>query len=407
MSKVIDLVREEIARKMKIKVGDDEANFDVMYPTGIILLDYVNGTTIHVNTPEIQLSYSSIGIVDGSANAFISRPKCGKSTLCIQVIGNLLRSNPDSDAYIDDLEGSLPQSRKEFLLGLSNDELRSRVKFRDTGITTESVYMQIKTIRDTKVKHASELVYDTAKLDIFGNKIFKLKPSFYFIDSFAMLMPESLEEDEMKNKTTGQQTAKRNTELVKKISQLLREANIILFTINHIQENVQMNAIPQASQIKGLKQNERLPGGRAFQYLSNNLFRLDDAGVLKESEDYGIVGNIVNLSCIKTRTNVDLRAVPLIFNKTEGRFDNELSILHFLKINGAIGGIGRTCYFIDYPDVKFSKKNFKEQLKGNPELQQAFGLEARRFLEPLLSTTSRAEVDNTFNINDIIMGNAS
>ena len=50
-----------------------------------LYLSFLNGTVIHVDTPEIQTSYNSIGILDGSANTFIGRSNCGKSTFLTQV----------------------------------------------------------------------------------------------------------------------------------------------------------------------------------------------------------------------------------------------------------------------------------------------------------------------------------
>ena len=253
--KLMSRFREKMA-KSKDGAGK-EAVFDVMYSTGFLTLDHLNGTMIHVKGNGIETSYKSIGIMDGSSNTFIGRSGCGKSTLVVQLIGNLLRNNPDSVAYIDDIEGSLPISRKEFLLGLPEEELRERVHMRNTDITTENVYTQIRTIYDDKINNRSEFEYDTGLYDIYGNRIFKLVPTFYFIDSFAMLMPNDIsEDDEMDNGMGATSTAKKNTQLIKKISQLLKGANIILFTINHILDDIQMGFLPKPVQIAGLKQGE-------------------------------------------------------------------------------------------------------------------------------------------------------
>jgi hypothetical protein len=57
-----------------------------------------------------------------------------------------------------------------------------------------------------------------------------------------------------------------------------------------------MGFIPKASQISGLKQGERLPGGRTAIYLANNMFRVDDSITLKAKEGFGIDGSIVNFA---------------------------------------------------------------------------------------------------------------
>ena len=155
MSKVLSIWREKLASNKKIAIH--EAGFDIMYPTGFSNVDYVNGTTVHVRSENINIDYESVGIVDGTSNTIISRPGSGKSTLVTQWIGNLLRSNPDSEAYIDDIEGSLPAARKEYLLGLQKKDISERVFIRNDGITTENVYDQIRFIRDTKQANRAEL----------------------------------------------------------------------------------------------------------------------------------------------------------------------------------------------------------------------------------------------------------
>lgn len=401
--KLLSLFRDKMNKSKSSNVK--EATFDVMYPTGFITLDYLNGTMIHVKSDTIDDTYSSVGILDGSSNTFIGRSGSGKSTLVIQIIGKLLRSNPGSTAYIDDIEGSLPISRKEFLLGLPEDELRERVHMRNTDITTENVYDQIRAIYDIKTSDPSAFEYDTGKYDIYGDRIFKMVPTFYFIDSLAMLMPNDvILDDDLGSNMTGSSVAKQNTALIKKISQLLKGANIILFSINHILDDIQLGFIPKPQQISGLKQGERLPGGRTTIYLANNMFRLDDKTTLKDSEGYGINGSVVDITIIKSRTNANKRSIPLIFNKSKGEFDNILSTYHFLKTEGYVAGAGKSLYFVNNPDIKFSQKEFKNQLNKDVELQKAFTLATKEAVEKLLSNTKSQEIEeDTFDLNKAIL----
>ena len=374
-----------MSKMSKLKLSDDAEEFEVLYPTGFLALDHLNGVMVHVRNENINTSYRSIGIVDGSAVQIIARSGTGKSTLMFQIIANIARQFDDAEIYIDDIEGSLPMSRKEFLLGMTREELDRKVRFRNTGITTENVYQRIKAIHDIKVENKEDYTYDTGLYDTEGNRIFKLIPTIYCIDSFAMLLPDDIMEKEKLDGGMGATAvAKKNTQLIKKISQLLREANIILFTVNHILEAVQQGPFPTPSQVSGLKQGERLPGGRTILYISNNMFRMDDKGSLKADEGYGIDGGVVDITIVKSRTNRNKRAIPLVFNKTEGYFDPDLSMLHFLKTEGKIGGIGNNCYFESDPEAKFSKKTFKQDLQNNPNLQAAYAIAAREVLDPLL-----------------------
>ena len=403
-SKLMVDFRNRIAKNKNVE--SVEASFDVMYPTGFLTLDYLNGTMVHVDAADKQDSYAAIGIVDGSSNTFIGRTGCGKSTLVTQIIGNMMRQYPDSVAFFDDIEGSLPQNRKEFLLGLSEEDIRDRCFFRNTNINTESVYYQIKEHHDSKIENKADFTYDTGLYDTNGNRIFKMIPSFYFIDSFAMLMPKEVVEEQAVGESAmgATATAKKNTELVKKISQLLKDANIILFTINHILDDIQMGFLPKPVQVDGLKQGERMSGGKTAQYLANNLVRLDEKAKWKDTEGFGINATVITATLIKSRTNATRRGVPLVFDKTNGAYNNYLSVYQFLKDQGLVEGAGKSMYFHGFPEAKFSQKEFLTKLQTERELQVAFATVAREALTELLSDTSREKAEaQIFYLNAAIL----
>ena len=62
-SSLMDRVKSRLA-KAKVDVSREE--FEVLYSTGFVGLDYLNGTMVHVNGNKINTSYRSTGIVDGS-----------------------------------------------------------------------------------------------------------------------------------------------------------------------------------------------------------------------------------------------------------------------------------------------------------------------------------------------------
>ena len=386
--------------KSKMMGINSEAEFDIMYSTGFLEIDYLNGTTVHVKGNDRDFSYNACGIVDGSTNTMIGRSGSGKSTLLTQICGNIVRpfikKGLPTALYIDDIEGSLPYARKEFLLGLTEEEIKEYVDIRNSGITAENLYKRIFSIAEEKTTNRKIYEYDTGLYDIHGNRIFKLVPTVYIVDSLPMLMPESMnEEEELGGSMSASSIAKTNTMVYKQIQQKCKEANIIFWTINHILEEINMSFIPKAAQISGLKQGERLPGGKAAIYLANNMFRVDDSTTLKADKDYGIDGSIVTFTLIKSRTNATKRSVPLIFNKSEGRFDEILSLFHLVKTEGKFDGAGAYLYLNECPDIKFAARTFKATIEEHPELQQAFAKVCFEILKNYLSETKAAEVNNS------------
>lgn len=387
---LLDAFNEKMS-KIKGAGSSSEQSFDVLYSTGFLAIDYLNGTTVHVKSKDRNFSYISAGVADGSTCTIIGRSGSGKSTLTMQIAGNIVKpfieAGMDANIYIDDIEKSLPESRKYFLLGMNDEVLKNHLDIRTSGITTENVYKRLCAIRDIKIQNSKEYTYDTGLFDLEGNRVFKLIPTVYVIDSFAMLMPENLQvEDELGGSMDASSIAKNNTALIKKIAQICTEANIMLFTVNHIMDDIQMGFIPKPAQISGLKQGERLPGGRTAIYLANNMFRVDDSKTLKPTEGFGIDGSVVNFTIIKSRTNATKKSIPLIFNKTIGKFDEDLSLFYLLKENGKVEGAGKM-YLPNLPDVKFSQKTFKEVFADSPELQKEFARECFEILKTFLSDT--------------------
>ena len=401
--------------KSKLAGINSEAEFDVMYSTGFLAIDYLNGTVVHVNGNDRDFQYNACGIVDGSTNTIIGRSGSGKSTLLTQIAGNIIRpfiqKGLPAMVYIDDIEGSLPYARKEFLLGLTEEEIEKYTDIRNSGITTENVFKRIYTIADEKISNRKEYEYDTGLYDIHGHRIYKLVPTVYIVDSLPMLLPESIAtEEDLISSMGASSIAKTNTGLFKQIQQKCKEANIIFFTINHINDDIQMGFIPKPSMISGLKQGERLPGGKVALYLANNMFRVDDPKTLKSSEGFGIDGSEVALTLIKSRTNATKKSVPLIFNKSEGRFDELLSLFQLVKNEGKFSGAGAYLYLDDCPNIKFGMKSFKSTIEENPDLQQAFAKVCYDILKDYLSETKAAEVNNSSasaNIINIFSGFAN
>lgn len=351
-----------------------EAEFDVQYPTGFLNFDFLNGSCVEVRSEEHNLDYYSIGIADGGISMFIGRSGCGKTTFVIQAAGNIVRDFESSVIYHDDIEGGITDQRMQTLLGFeSYDEFKERYIRRNAGITAENFYNRIKTIQDIKLENREELTYDTGLYDTSGNKIYKMEPTIYILDSLAMLMPEKYtSEEEISGQMSATAAAKSNSAVFKRIIPMCKIANIMLFIINHINDKVDINPMMRKkSMLSYLKPDETLPGGRTVVYLTNLMVRCDDNTKLKEEDAFGINGIYVDFQICKSRNARAGKTTTLVFDYDHG-FDPELSLFIMLKNAKRIGGAGAYLYIDGRDDIKFSQKQFKTKLAQNPELQEIF-----------------------------------
>lgn len=381
----------------------EEAVADVMYPTGFLPFDFLNGYKIHVKSNTQDFWYSSVGIVDGSSTMILGRSGSGKTTIALQMAANIIRPFPEATIFYDDIEGGSNDTRRELLTHFTPEECQQRIIYRNTAVSAENFYKRIASIYEIKMNNRADFEYDTGKLDSQGNKIYKLIPTVYILDSLALLTPEKLtEEEELSGQMSTTATAKTNTAVFKRIIPKLKAANIILFTINHINDKIEINAFTHSkAQISFLKQGETLPGGKAALYLANNMIRVDDGAKLKETDGLGINGKIVDFEIIKSRTNAAGRSVPMVFDFTNG-FDDILSLFMFLKSTGAII-TGATCYLRGHEDMKFRQRDFKNKLFNDPEFAKAFNEVARAELETLLGNPEVEEQKNITQPNQNII----
>lgn len=379
----------------------NEIEQNVSYPTGFLGFDYLNGTIIHVKSDDMDFTYNSVGIVDGSMVTVIGRTGCGKTTWIMQSAGDIVRPFPTSCIYHDDIEGGIVQSRKEMLLKMSGKTLAEHYIARNSGITAENFYERIKMIHDLKMENRDAYEYDTGLFDEMGNRIYKLEPTVYILDSLALLMPEKYaDEEELSGQMSTTAAAKTNSSIFRRIIPMLKAANILLFVVNHITEAVSINPMARKkAQTAYLKPDESVGGGRVALYVTNLLIRMDDNSKLKETEGFGIHGIMVELTILKSRTCAAGRSVNLVFDYDHG-FDRELSLLVLLKDLGIVVMKGAYMSFVNNEEIgKFTNKNFKEKLANDQAFREVFVEQALVGLNMII--TKPVEVEKEENVVDI------
>ena len=306
MESLLAKAYRQATAKSKDPAMSRESTMEVCYPTGFLNFDFMNGAIVKVNGRDGRsFNYYSAGIPDGSLVIGIGRSGCGKTTAFVQMAANIIRPFDNGCIFHDDIEGGITYQRRKVLTGFTDEELENKYIIRNSGITAENFYARIKMIYDLKMENYDEYVYDTGYVDTIGNKIFKLQPTVYILDSLALLMPgQFTKEEQLSGQMSATAAAKTNSMSFKRIIPMLKEANIILFVINHITTKIEINPMMHTKgQLSFLKQGEELPGGRTVNYLANVFMRFDDNSKLKESEGFGITGNLVDITLVKSRNS--------------------------------------------------------------------------------------------------------
>lgn len=407
MALLAERFREKMSKSKDYRMKN-EAEFEVGYPTGFLNFDFKNGTTVYVRkNNEIVNKYYSVGLVDGSINFIIGRSGSGKTTFAVQSGANIIRQFPSSCMFIDSIEGGITTTRLETLTGFYGSELSERVIARNTGVTAENFYERVRSIYDEKMANRNDYLYNTGLFTSMGEPIYKLTPTIYILDSLSMLMPEQFtEEEQLSGQMSQSAAAKTNALIFRRITPMLKSANIILLIINHITETIEINPMQRKrSQLAFLKQGEAMPGGKNPIYLGNTIIRVEDGTKLKSSEGFYIDGSITELSLVKSRTSKAGKGVSMVFNQATG-FDNDLSLFLLLKEQGKINGAGAYLYIGDRSDMKFAQKNLKSKLAEDPEFREVFINEAIKALCEMLDGEAkeieREQTRNNALANDVM-----
>lgn len=358
--------------------------------TGLNMFDYLNGSAIPTKNGD---KIYNLGLGSGKQVMVIGKSGSGKSTLALQIATNIVKRYDQSSLFIMDFEQSHTKERIRMISGLTEEEYNEKVTLKQTGISTETVLRIAAQIKELKIKHKKDLLTDNMEgvIDDQTGKLKKiLPPTVLLVDSIATMLPEKIGENEgeISGQMLATQAAKMNTQLVKRLTQICSEGNIIVIYINHINQKVETGVTPTQASINYLKQDETLSGGLAIQYLTDTLIKIITSSKLDESKTYQIKGFEAKIELVKSRTAAAGRSITMVYNQMEG-FDDELSMLEFLKSNNMLKGSPVAYYIEGLETVKFRLSTFKQTLADNKELKDHFYSVAEVLLKDSLKSSSK------------------
>jgi energy-coupling factor transporter ATP-binding protein EcfA2 len=357
--------------------------------TGFHQFDYYFGSVINVHDKlgNITGQEPRVGQAAGTFNLIIGNTGSGKTTLAVQIAGNIIRQYPYANVIHYDCENRTDISRCENITKLpasyfDDGEGNSRYTLKSgAGVGLDTIQEMIVKLYVTKVRLKEQLMVKSGFKNEFGKDVMIYQPTVIIIDSLTTVMndtfnvdnnKEASEAEKMRGNTEGARDAKTLKGFLKDIIPLCKEADIIVYGISHININMSMNAfIPVTKQQNFLKQDESIPGGRMMLYSPYNIIKL----TAHPSDDFteesdGFAGHMVMVEPIKSSSNQSGNnskgiSFELVFAFRDG-FDPLRSMIIYGKENGLIEGNKSRMKFRDDPSFTFSFKDIYKEKDEKP-----------------------------------------
>lgn len=344
--------------------------------TGSVIFDTLNGRKEKTSD---GVTRTRLGIASSRIYALVGSTSTGKSSMAMDLAYHIVEPYENGHVYWMDFERAFEPSRVQQLTGLYIDQIDDKFDIiEDVGqkdlfdtkrepITVSSIGKLIRQIYDFKMEHKKEL-------STIIDGIATLEPTIVVVDSIAATITDKQQEKGESDNMTGATRAKDLGETFNILNPLLGEANITMFLVNHLHEDVNTGFTPKAAMLRDLKQGETMPGGKQLNYLIGTNVLLRRGPKLTEDKAYGIDGMYVNMMLIKSRGAETGKARRVIFVPSRG-FLWDLSLFDYLvdlkKIEGSrtftVPGYHRTVTRKEVVDLCDTDVDFVKALRAYGE----------------------------------------
>lgn len=214
----------------------------VSYNTGFLPFDYRNGYMVQVRDIEDNLvkEYPSTGLVGGSFTTIVGKSGVAKTTFAVQIASNIVRPFASSFVQHYDLEQALTYTRIKNVNGYKQSELEDKYILKQEKTYIEEIFESIMTIAKEKEEHRSDYSYDTGLRNEFNEPIIALEPTVIILDSIPTVASAD-SSSEMEGGTYANRVAKALAQFYKRLTPVIKSANIMVIAINHINQKIEIN----------------------------------------------------------------------------------------------------------------------------------------------------------------------
>lgn len=396
---LLEALRLNDAAKGKKAKGYYENDINIIsYKTGFPPLDYRLGHRVFVMDKDKETSYLNLGITSGSYVCLVGKPGGAKTSMGIQIAGNIVRPFEAGTVIHIDCEGATDYTRVQSLTKYPLDILRDKYILRQTKITLNDLKAQIVDVFKEKTTNKDKYLYNTGKKNVFGEDIIMLQPTVFLLDSWATLSSgiedKTIEEaSEVMSQTEKMRLTGEIGRLLNELLPILKEANIILIAVNQIKTNPGMGAIKAPGMVLGLRPDEAPAAGWAPLFNAQILIRCTGMSSDKYTiEDDGFTGFGVKLDIIKSRVSAAGENCVLVFNRNTG-IEPIRSSVYLAKELGMLEGNRAHYHFKGYTTT-FSQKTMNEDFAEKPELVGELKEVIMPVLKSYIGNVYKEEINN-------------
>lgn len=360
----------------------------VFHKTGFHLFDFYFGSVInmHDELGNIVSQEPRVGQAAGTFNLIIGGSGSGKTTLAVQIAGNIIRQYNYANVIHYDCENRIDISRCENITKLpahyfGNGAGVERYLIKNGVVGLNTIQEMIVKTYVSKMKLKDQLMVPSGFKNEFGQDVMTFQPTIIIIDSITTVIEESFninnakeasDAEKMRSNTDGARDAKTIKGFFKDILPLCKEANIIIYGINHISTNMSMNSfIPVAKQQNYMKQDEIIPGGKTMIYYPFNIIKL----TARPSDDFteegdGFAGHMVMVEPVKSSSNQSGNnskgiSFEMVFSHTHG-FDALRTMIMYGRDRGIIEGNKNRMKFKGDDSFTFNLKEIYKEKDEKP-----------------------------------------
>lgn len=272
----------------RLRENDKEGLFEaspstVCYKTGIPTLDYQLGYKLIARDLDDNIvgEHNALGLVGGSFVTIIGKTGTAKTAAACKMAAEIVKPFDNGIVIHHDLEQAMTATRVKNLTGLTNREYLSHYILKSSRSYIEDIFDSIMEIANEKQKNKKDYQYVTDFKDEFGEYITLYQPTVLVLDSIPVLAmrPDMkkvkakkgsgqedyfVEDQEMEGQTYALRVAKALSQFFRKLIPIIKEFNITIISINHINQKLEINPFAKTqAQSLYLKVDESVPGGNA------------------------------------------------------------------------------------------------------------------------------------------------